>query len=114
MDHQEAQRRREYVADIRRSFEEETFGAEPGQGEEERIPDFFSFFKVRLFLAACMLAAFLYCQHTERKILDYSAGEVIEILSDNHYYTNLKNYVMIQERNALDASASEKREDNLE
>ncbi len=106
-----AQRRREYVADIRRSFDEEAAGAE---AEEERSMDFFPFFKMRLLIAACIFGAFLYCRYTDRKMFDCSAKQVIEILSDNHYYTNLKNYVMIQERSASDAPASEKGEDSLE
>ena len=58
---------------------------------EDSIP----FFKVRLFLGACLFAVFFYCYHTDTKICDLSATQVMELISDNHYYTNLKNYVMM-------------------
>lgn len=109
-----AMRRREYVANVRKSFEEEPRFS--GRGQEEEVPEgeFFSFFKIRLFLAVCLLGAFLYCHYTDTKIFAYSAEQIVELVSDNHYYTKLKNYVMIQEGRAADASASEKREDIFE
>lgn len=104
------ERRREYVASVRKSFEEAPGNIEVTR-EETSERDFFSFFKFRLFLAGCFFGAFLYCHYTDTKIFDYSTKQMMELISDNHYYTNLKNYVMIQERNTQNASASEKKED---
>lgn len=107
------ERRREYVANVRKSFDETSDSIE-ARGEETPKWEFFSFFKFRLLFAACLFAGFLYCHYTDTKIFDYSAKQMIELVSDNHYYTNLKNYVMIQERNASNAFSSEKREDIFE
>lgn len=107
-------RRREYVANVRKSFEEEPRSLRMGQEEEVPESQFFTFFKFRMLLAVCLLGAFLYCRYTDTPIFTYSAEQIMELVSDNHYYTKLKNYVMIQERNAVDASASEKREDIFE
>lgn len=106
-----AERRREYVANVRKSFEEEPQYAGRRQEEERQTGEFFSFFKIRLFLAVCLLGAFLYCRYTGTKIFHYSAEQIVELVSDNHYYTKLKNYVMIQEGYGAGASDSEKRED---
>ena len=108
------ERRREYVASVRKSFDEAQGSLGARKTEEVPEREFFSFFKFRLILAACFFGTFLYCHYTDTKIFDYSAEQIMELISDNHYYTNLKNYVMIQEQDAKNASASEKREDIFE
>ena len=74
-----AERRREYVANVRKSFEEEPQYAGRRQEEERQTGEFFSFFKIRLFLAVCLLGAFLYCRYTGTKIFHYSAEQIVEL-----------------------------------
>ena len=42
-----------------------------------------------------IFAVFLACMYTHTDICGYSTQTVTEMICDNHYYTNLKNYVMI-------------------
>lgn len=109
-----AERRKEYVANVRKSFEEEPQYAGRRQEEEPQRGEGFLFFKVRLFLAVCLFGAVLYCRYTDTKIFQYSPEQIVELVSDNHYYTKLKNYVMIQKDYEAGVSESEKREDIFE
>ena len=51
--------------------------------------------KLRIFLSVCIFAAFLGCMYTHTDLCGYSTQTITEMICDNHYYTNLKNYVMI-------------------
>lgn len=91
------ERRRQYVADIRKSFYEEGDSKVESRQEENLQTMGAVFVKIRFFLALFAFAAFLYCQYTGTEILGYKTSKIVEMVTDNHYYTNLKNYVMIQE-----------------
>lgn len=95
MDMDYANRRRAYVQEVRDSFREENRLAEQ---REQAGDGFFTFFKLRLLVAVMLFAAFFGCLSTGTEIAGYSAEEVMALVCDNHYYTNLKNYVMIQEQ----------------
>ncbi len=95
MDMDYANRRRAYVQEVRNSFREENRLSKP---EEQSGDSFFTFFKLRLFVAVALFAVFFGCLSTGTEIAGYSAKEVMTLVCDNHYYTNLKNYVMIQEQ----------------
>ena len=89
MDRQIIDRRREYVQNIRDSFYEENGMQKRRTGESEySAPEmgFAAALKLRIFLSLCIFAVFLACMYTHT---------VTEMICDNHYYTNLKNYVMI-------------------
>ncbi len=96
-----AVRRREYVAEIRKSFEG---GAETEEGEgrfeqtEEGLP--LLFLKIKFFVAACIFVSFLFCKYNGYDFYRFTPAEVIEMISDNQYYTKLQNYVMIQEQDS--------------
>ena len=67
MDRQTVERRREYVQNIRNSFYEENGMQKRGTGEvDDSAPE-----------------------------MGLAAALKLRIFCDNHYYTNLKNYVMI-------------------
>ncbi len=91
-----AERRREYVAQIRSSFDN---GAEDviSNETEERTAFAFSFGKFRFFAAMVCLVFFLVNWYTGGTIFGVSVTEIIDIVTDNHYYTNLQDYVMMIE-----------------
>lgn len=98
MDRQTVERRREYVQNIRNSFYEENGmqkretrevdDSAPGNGAcgSTETAHFF----------ICMyICSFLGCMYTHTDLCGYSTQTITEMICDNHYYTNLKNYVMI-------------------
>lgn len=91
-----AERRREYVAQIRSSFDN---GAEDviSNETEERTASAFSFGKLRFFAAMVFLVFFLVNRYMGGTIFGVSVTEIIDIVTDNHYYTNLQDYVMMIE-----------------
>lgn len=91
-----AERRREYVAQIRSSFDN---GAEDviSNEIEERTASAFSFGKLRFWTAMACLAFFLVSWYTGETFFGVSVTEIIDIVTDNHYYTNLQDYVMMLE-----------------
>ena len=89
MDRQTVERRREYVQNIRNSFYEEN-GMQKRETREvdDSAPE--------MGLAAALkLRTFLGCMYTHTDLCGYSTQTITEMICDNHYYTNLKNYVMI-------------------
>ena len=92
-------RRRQYVADIRRSFDTNDFKMEDTVSEyEKENSSSILFLKLRFFLALCIFAAFLLCKFTGAAFYEYDTKEVIDIIADNQYYTKLQNYVKIEEQ----------------
>ena len=91
-----AERRREYVAQIRSSFDN---GAEDviSNETEERTASAFSFGKLRFFAAMVFLVFFLVNWYTGGTIFGVSVTEIIDIVTDTHHYTNLQDYVMMTE-----------------
>ena len=98
MDRQTVKRRREYVQNIRNSFYEEN-GMQKRETREvdDSAPEMglAAALKLRIFLSVCIFAAFLGCMYTHTDLCGYSTQTITEMICDNHYYTNLKNYVMI-------------------
>ncbi len=88
-------RRREYVAEVRRSFDENDRKMEETVSEKEDSSSIL-FLKLRFFLALCIFAAFMLCKYTGYTFYEYDTKEVIDIIADNQYYTKLQNYVMIE------------------
>lgn len=98
MDRQTVERRREYVQNIRNSFYEEN-GMQKRETREvdDSAPEMglAAALKLRIFLSVCIFAAFLGCMYTHTDLCGCSTQTITEMICDNHYYTNLKNYVMI-------------------
>ena len=90
-----AARRREYVQEIRKSFD-----APPQEEPEDEIPAEgttlgFVLFKLRIVIAVLLFAGFLFLKYNDYEINGYHAKDIIAIVTDNHYYTILQDYVMI-------------------
>lgn len=88
-------KRREYIAEIRRSFDTNDRIMEDTVSEGDNSSSIL-FFKVRFFLALCIFAAFMLCKYTGYTFYEYDTKEVVDIITDNQYYTKLQNYVMIE------------------
>ena len=89
-----AMRRREYVKQIRDSFDQiseegDTFQ----QDNEENAPISTPFlgFKIRLFLSLILFSSFLFCKYTSYPLFGMEVSEIIDIISENQYYTFLEN-----------------------
>lgn len=90
------ERRRAYVNEIRRSFDRPE--VENGTAEEESQPLVpWIFLKIRIVLAVLLMLAFLLLKYNAYEFHGYQAKDVIDIISDNQYYTILQDYVMINE-----------------
>jgi hypothetical protein len=88
-----AERRREYVEQIRHSFDTDTEDAL--SFERERNASSFLFGKIRFLAAMACLVFFLVNKYGGLDIFHISDGKIIEIITDNHYYTKLQEYVMM-------------------
>lgn len=96
------ERRRQYVSDIRKSFHESEIREknkknDVSYGDQDVTETSFSFSKIRILIAVLIFGAFFYLHYTKSTILGYDAEDIIDIISDNHYYTNLQEYVMMEE-----------------
>jgi len=80
------ERRRAYVNEIRRSFDRSE--VENGTAEEESQP---------LVPWVFLKIPFLLLKYNAYEFHGYQAKDVIDIISDNQYYTILQDYVMINE-----------------
>ena len=80
------ERRRAYVNEIRRSFDRPE--VENGTAEEESQPLVpWIFLKIRIVLAVLLMLAFLLLKYNAYEFHGYQAKDVIDIISDNQYYT---------------------------
>ena len=91
-----AMRRREYIKQIRASFDqpsEEGYVFQEGNTEDEPINIPFLGFKIRLFIAVVLFCSFLFCKYTSYPLFGMEVSEIIDMISDNQYYTFLQTYV---------------------
>lgn len=113
-------RRRQYVAEIRRSFDtndskmEDTVFENTNENSSSIL-----FLKVRFFIALCIFAAFMLCKYTGYTFYEYDTKEVVDIITDNQYYTKLQNYVKIEgqffsEKEAVQKQESEEESSSVE
>ena len=55
--------------------------------------DGFSFFKVRMLLAACIFAAFVICDQTHTKFYQYSTQDVVKQITKNYDYDTISEMI---------------------
>ena len=89
-------RRREYVQQIRASFdipegERETLEWEDTENNVAETQ--FLSFKIRLAIAVILFIVFFFCKYNSYPILGMEVAEIIDMISDNQYYTFLQTYV---------------------
>ncbi len=80
-----AQARKQYVEEVRRSFNH----ARPEEYQEEPEAGTASFFKVRLLIAVCIFAAFVLCDRTGSRFYDYSTEEIVSMLRQERFQSQL-------------------------
>ncbi len=81
-----AQARKQYVEEVRRSFnhaQADTFEDEPASGSTA------SFFKVRLLIAVFIFAAFVLCDRTGSKFYNYTTDEILSMLQQEKFQSQL-------------------------
>ena len=91
-------RRREYVQQVRASFDQP---AEEGynytqirvETDEEPVDTTFLGLKIRLTIAIVLFCVIFFCKYNSYPIFGMEVAEIIDIISDNQYYTFLQNYV---------------------
>ncbi len=84
--------RREYVARVRDSFA----GNDVSDVYETKEASF-SFAKLSFLIALLLFGTFYYCKTNDITWNGYTTEDVIDIIEENQYYTNLRDYVMIEE-----------------
>ncbi len=80
-----AQARKQYVEEVRRSFNH----AQPDEYEAEPQAGTTSFFKVRLLIAVCIFAAFVLCDRTGSRFYNYTTKEVVSMLKQERFQSHL-------------------------
>lgn len=91
-------RRREYVQQVRASFDQPTeegyvFVQTGTTTNEEPLDTTFLGLKIRLTIAVILFCVIFFCKYNSYPIFGMEVAEIIDIISDNQYYTFLQNYV---------------------
>lgn len=87
-----ASQRKQYVSEVRNSFEQSrTEEAEPQPGLE-RVG-----MRLRLAAAVCLFLVFFYCHSNGVTFAGYTTGKMIDMVADNRYDTILQEYGIIPE-----------------
>lgn len=93
-----AERRRQYVAEIRNSFDRPgDHKSEFGNSTESETG--ISFGKMKFFVSAGIFLLFLFLKYNGSDFYGYQAKDIIEIVADNHYFTSFQEYVLADEKN---------------
>lgn len=89
-------RRKEYVQQVRASFDqpsEEGYIYSQTYTDEEPIDTTFLGLKIRLTIAVILFFLIFFCKYNSYPIFGLEVAEIIDMISDNQYYTFLQNYV---------------------
>ncbi|MBQ8279429.1 MAG: hypothetical protein IJZ23_06275 [Roseburia sp.] len=89
-------RRREYVQQVRASFNQPTedgYVYAQNNAGEEPIDTTFLGLKIRLTIAVILFCVIFFCQYNSYPIFELEVAEIIDMIRDNQYYTFLQTYV---------------------
>ena len=91
-------RRREYVQQVRASFDQPAeerynYTSTGTEAEEEPIDTTFLGLKIRLTVAIIIFCVIFFCKYNSYQIFGLEVAEIIDMISDNQYYTFLQTYV---------------------
>ena len=91
-------RRREYVQQVRASFNQLTeeghnYALIRTESEEAPVDTTFLSLKIRLTIAVVLFCVIFFCKYNSYPVLGLEVAEIIDIISDNQYYTFLQTYV---------------------
>lgn len=84
--------RKAYIQNVRRSFDEPNrrYEFEKETDTKGETADGSSFFKIRLFIAAALFAAYIFCDKTDTAIYHISTGKVFETIAEDFDYGSMK------------------------
>ena len=89
-----AERKRHYVSEIRKTFDE------PGEEETtEEMPPQLSLSRLQMAAAVALFACFLLLWSNGGTVFGYKAEEIMEAISDNHYYQEFVEAGILDEGN---------------
>lgn len=93
---EDAYARKAYIQNVRKSFDnpERKYEWENDSDTKGEAADSFSFYKVRIFIAVCIFAAYVLCDQTNTLFYHFSTEEVAEKIAQNYNYTEIKEEVM--------------------
>lgn len=92
-------RRREYVQQVRASFEQPTearynnYAYTRNEAEDEHAETTFSGLKIRLTIAIILFCTIFFCKYNSYTIFGMEVTEIIDMIRNNQYYTFLQTYV---------------------
>ena len=91
-------RRREYVQQVRASFDQPTeeeynYTQIRTETDEESVDTTFLGLKIRLTIAIILFCVTFFCKYNSYPIFGMEVAEIIDMISDNQYYTFLQTYV---------------------
>ena len=86
-------RRREYVAEIRKSFDEDTNELGDSGNTEEETGSPILFLKLRFFLSICIFIAFLFCKLNDYDFYQWTPSEVMDMISENEFFTDFLEHI---------------------
>ena len=89
-------RRKEYVQQVRASFDQPSENGiiyAQTTTDEEPMNTTFPGLKIRLTLAVILFCIILFCKYNSYSVLGLEVTEIIDMISDNQYYTFLQKYV---------------------
>lgn len=88
--------RKEYIKNIRKSFDspERKYEFEKESDTKGEAAEGFSFFKIRLIIAALLFAAYIYCDRTNAVVYHVSTKEVTEKISADFDYEKARDEVL--------------------
>lgn len=87
---EDAARRREYVQEIRRSFDragEETEESWSGETGIDEMTAGWVFFKIRLLAAVALFLGFLFVKYNQLEVYGYGEDEIRQIVSEQAFGT---------------------------
>jgi len=91
-------RRHEYVQQVRASFDQPTeegynYTKRRTENDEEPVDTTFLGLKIRLTIAVVLFCVIFFCKYNSYPIFGMEVAEIIDMISDNQYYTFLQTYV---------------------
>lgn len=90
---EDAARRREYVQEIRRSFDragEETEESWSGETGIDEMTAGWVFFKIRLLVAVALFLGFLFVKYNQLEVYGYGEDEIRQIVSEQAFGTEFR------------------------
>ena len=96
-----AMRRREYVQQVRASFdmpeEERNIPEWEDTDNTEGVENPFFSFKLRLTISVLLFFVVFFCKYNDYPIFGIEVSEIIDMISDNQYYTFLENCDILED-----------------